>query len=69
MPTALNVEGFRFFFYSNEGSEPMHIHFWLEPVELEYNYGFSSKELSKLYSLVEQHIKTLKAKWNEHFSQ
>jgi hypothetical protein len=41
------------FFYSNENDEPVHIHaekaedaakFWLDPVELEYNYGFSSRE-------------------------
>src|ERR1043165_864320 len=39
MPTVLRVSGFRFFFYSLEGSEPAHIHvehgdntakFWLE---------------------------------------
>jgi len=26
MPTVLRVSGFRFFFYSLEGSEPPHIH-------------------------------------------
>jgi hypothetical protein len=40
VPTALRVEGYRFFFYSNEGHEPPHIHvqkaegiakFWLKP--------------------------------------
>jgi hypothetical protein len=78
MPTALNVEGFRFFFFSNEGDEPMHIHiekadatakFWLVPVELEHNYGFNSKELSKLYALVTNNKELLKQKWNEHFSK
>jgi len=43
MPTVLRHLGFRVFFYSREGTEPMHIHvekgdnvakFWLEPVEL-----------------------------------
>ena len=43
MPTVLRVAGFRFFFYSLEGSEPPHIHvehgdnvakFWLSPVDL-----------------------------------
>jgi hypothetical protein len=47
MPTVLRLSGFRFFFYSLEGSEPSHIHvehgdsvakFWLNPVELA---GFS----------------------------
>ena len=26
MPTLLYVEGFRFFFFSNEGREPPHVH-------------------------------------------
>jgi hypothetical protein len=26
MPTLLRVEGFRFFFYSNERQEPAHVH-------------------------------------------
>lgn len=26
MPTVLYVNGWRFFFYSNEGNEPVHIH-------------------------------------------
>jgi hypothetical protein len=41
MPTVLRISGFRFFFYSLEGSEPRPIHveygdsiakFWLDPV-------------------------------------
>ncbi len=41
MPTVLRTSGFCFFFYSLEGSEPLHIHvehgdrvakFWLDPV-------------------------------------
>lgn len=44
MPTVLTVEGFRFFFYSNENDEPPHVHvekaegtakIWLSPVEVE----------------------------------
>jgi hypothetical protein len=40
MPTVLRADGFRFFFYANEGNEPAHIHvrkaegeakFWLTP--------------------------------------
>lgn len=26
MPTLLSVKGYRFFFYSNENNEPMHVH-------------------------------------------
>ena len=40
MPTILFVQGWRFYFYSNEGNEPMHVHtvkgdaeckYWLHP--------------------------------------
>ena len=43
MPTVRRIGSARFFFYSNEGTEPPHIHaeeagavakFWLEPVSL-----------------------------------
>ena len=43
MPTVEKFKGYRFFFFSNEGHEPPHIHvesaekygkFWLEPVIL-----------------------------------
>jgi len=43
MPTVLRIGAARFFFYSNEGAEPAHIHveqagalakFWLDPVAL-----------------------------------
>lgn len=47
MPTVLRVGRYRFFFFSNEGSEPTHIHvkadadeakFWLDPIRLAANY-------------------------------
>ena len=46
MPKVLYLKGYEFFFYSNEGNEPMHIHvgkaggigkIWLEP-DVEINY-------------------------------
>jgi hypothetical protein len=42
MPTVATIDGFRFFFYSEERTEPPHIHvekgdfetkFWLDPVK------------------------------------
>jgi Domain of unknown function (DUF4160) len=78
MPTVFVINGFRFFFYSNENDEPVHIHvekaedaakFWLNPVELEYNYGFSSRELKQIESIVKQNSNTLIVKWNEYFNK
>lgn len=37
MPTVLFVNGFRFFFYSNENNEPVHIHV-LKEMQME-KYG------------------------------
>ena len=65
MPTVFLERGFRFFFYSNEGSprEPVHIHvekdnieakFWLRPeVTLAYNEGFRARVLRELVEMVE----------------
>jgi hypothetical protein len=77
MPTVLRVAGYRFFFFSNEGREPMHIHveqaeryakFWLAPITLAANVGFRSSELSALLRLVEQHQGLFEEKWREFFS-
>jgi hypothetical protein len=76
MPTVLRESGFRFFFYSLEGSEPPHVHvehgdnvakFWLEPVSMAGSYGFRSHKLNRLRALVIEHrLKFLEA-WNAHF--
>jgi hypothetical protein len=48
MPTVFYFNGYRFFFFSNENDEPIHIHvekgegaakYWLDPVEEVYSYG------------------------------
>lgn len=56
MPTLLFIYGFRFFFYSNENNEPIHVRIekgnangkvWLEPgIEIAYMYGFNNKEVT-----------------------
>jgi hypothetical protein len=77
MPTVLRIDGFRFFFYSNEGSEPPHIHvergdeaakFWLDPVELADSVGFSAKEINLLRRLVIEHQATLLQAWHDYFN-
>ena len=61
MPTILRLLGLRFHFYSDEGSEPAHIHvdagdgeckFWLDPVGLASQRGMSVSELRKAERLV-----------------
>jgi hypothetical protein len=65
MPKVLEKNGYKFFFFLNEGNplEPVHIHirkdgnlskFWLEPdVSLCKNYGLSAKELNWIFEQVE----------------
>jgi hypothetical protein len=57
VPTVLRWNGYRFYFFSNEGNEPPHIHidkdgntvkFWLGSVAVARNIGFSDRELRVL---------------------
>ncbi|WP_091179851.1 DUF4160 domain-containing protein [Paramicrobacterium humi] len=54
-------QGFRFFFYSNEGAEPPHVHvardrceakYWLAPVEVARNRGFAPHELRRIGAII-----------------
>ncbi len=74
MPTVLRVRGFKFFFFSHEGNEPVHIHvrkgdgaakFWLDPVSLEYADGFKKQELRAIVRILERHERELIRAWNE----
>jgi hypothetical protein len=76
MPTIKIIGPYRFFFYSNEGDEPPHVHverdnavakFWLNPVGLVRNSGFPQKEIRDIRKLVERHQGEWLKAWNEHF--
>lgn len=76
MPTVLTIGSYRFYFYSHEPNEPPHIHvdkdsftakFWLEPISLANNLGFSKKELNDLHKLVIKHQKQFLDKWHGYF--
>lgn len=78
MPNVLIVDGYRFFFFSNESQEPPHIHvaqaeryakFWLEPVSEARNRGFRSGEMTWLMRLVQENRTLFLKAWNEHFAQ
>ena len=70
MPTVWSELGFRFFFWSNENDEPMHIHvekggaegkIWLDPVvKVAYMHGFTLKEQKIIRAIVADKILTLK---------
>lgn len=77
MPTVLRVGSIRFFFYSNEGTEPAHIHvqegqklakFWLNTVSLAASKHLQAHELSRLERLVMEHRQQLLEAWNGFFN-
>lgn len=78
MPEVFRHEGYRFFFFSREAREPIHVHvekaegyakFWVEPVTLSESYGFRSKELRRIRELVQQHETLIRGKWDEHITR
>jgi Domain of unknown function (DUF4160) len=79
MPTLLLLYGFRFFFYSNENNEPIHVHvtkgnaygkIWLEPeIEIAYLKGFGSSEEKQIISIVTDYSAEFKIKWHEYFNK
>jgi hypothetical protein len=76
MPAVKGISGpYRFFFYSFDCAEPMHVHvrrermvckFWLEPVRLARNDGFSEHELNRIRDLVEANEQRIAEAWIEH---
>ncbi len=77
MPTALTVNGFRFFFYSNENKDPSHVHvekgggmakIWIHPVvRPAYFHNFTANDQRVIMELVTKYKTVIIEKWNEHF--
>ena len=76
MPSIKNITGpYRFYFYSFDCGEPKHIHvqrqkllckFWLEPVCLAKNGGFTPKELNAIRKLIKSNLTKIQEAWHEH---
>ena len=78
MPTLLEVEGFRFFFFSHEPHEPSHVHvergegrakFWLWPVELVYARDVPRAEVRRARELTVEHADEFRRRWAEYFGR
>lgn len=76
MPTILRRGPYRVYFYSHEPNEPPHVHidrddysakFWLNPIGLARNHGFSAKEVKRLYELVREEQQQLLEVWYGYF--
>ena len=76
MPTILRQGPYRFFFYSNDGEEPPHVHverddnvakLWLAPVRVKTSGGFRPAEIGRIAGIVEDHQKEFVEAWDEYF--
>ncbi|WP_458701245.1 DUF4160 domain-containing protein [Sulfurospirillum sp. 1307] len=77
MPTVLKVNGFRFFFFSDEHS-PVHIHVEkgdgymrveLETLKITNKKNFTKNDEKKIITIVKNHQKELIGAWYEYFNQ
>ncbi|MCD6293740.1 MAG: DUF4160 domain-containing protein [Deltaproteobacteria bacterium] len=75
-PAVLREGPYRFYFVSHDLNEPPHIHidrdafsakFWLTPVALAYNLGFTARELRKVEALTFSNKRGLLEAWNDYF--
>ena len=77
MPTVFRIGPWRFHFYSDEGSEPAHIHItngsstakvWIDPVRLQYNRGFGHKDINRIVKAVGDNEAIIMEAWNDYFA-
>lgn len=78
MPTVLRLLNWRFHFYSDEGSEPPHIHvdigdgeckFWLSLVRLARAARIKARELREIEVVVIDREAFFLEKWHEFFAR
>ncbi len=80
MPTVVYLRGWRLHFYSNEGTEPIHIHaekgdkdckYWLDidtyDIQVAYTYNMNSKDMREVRKIILQHFDEIVEAWNTHF--
>lgn len=76
MPTIMRRGPYRFFFYSSDRGEPVHVHverddlvakFWLEPVRLQRSGGILRSEIARIARIVEENRSGIVEAWNEYF--
>ena len=78
MPTLLLIMGWRFFFYSNEKNEPIHIHcqkaekeckYWLDinnfALEEAYSYNMNNKDKRDVKKIVFEYFEFIEREWNK----
>ena len=79
MPTVLRVGPYRFYFYTHDLiNEPPHVHvdrdelsakFWLKPIALARNLGFSASALRRIERIVSAHQAELLERWRKEYGR
>ncbi len=76
MPTIARIGPYRVYFVSHDMGEPPHVHvdrdaqsakFWLVPVTLARNVGFSPRELREVRRIILARQREFLRAWNEYF--
>jgi len=78
MPTVLFLNGWRLFFYANEGDEPIHIHakkaemeckYWIDvegyDIREAFHFEMSPRDIREVREIIFGHFEYIVAKWNE----
>ena len=78
MPTILFVMGWRFFFYSNEGDEPIHIHcrraekeckYWLDTenyaLDQAYSFSMNNKDKREVKKIIFEYFEFIEQEWEK----
>ena len=78
MPTILYIDGWRFFFYSNERNEPIHIHcqkaekeckYWLDRDNFDiteaFSYRMNNKDKRIVKKIIFEYFELIEKAWDE----
>ena len=76
MPTVLSILGWRFFFYANEGNEPLHIHcrkgdkeckYWLDRERFDViaanAFNMSPRDKREIRKIIFNHFEHIEQQW------
>lgn len=82
MPTIIFILGWRIFFYSNEGNEPLHVHaekgdmeckFWLFPDSFEiseaFSYNLNPSSKKEIRKIIYDHFDYIVEEWYKYFKK
>ena len=78
MPTILYINGWRFFFYSNESNEPIHIHcqkadreckYWLIRKDFDikeaYSYNLNVNDKREVKKIIFEYFELIEKEWDK----